>query len=84
MTLAKQIVRIGPFKELIASGVKVGDLLTLSGQVSIDGEGNIVGAGDICRQLRQAYLNVQEVLAEFGASGDNIVDERGSLRIFRM
>jgi enamine deaminase RidA (YjgF/YER057c/UK114 family) len=43
--------------------------------VSIDAEGNVVGAGDVCRQLRQAYLNVQEVLAEFGASGDNIVDE---------
>ncbi len=55
----KPIVRIGPFKELIASGVKAGNLLTLSGQVSIDSEGNIVGAGDVCRQLRQAYLNVQ-------------------------
>jgi enamine deaminase RidA (YjgF/YER057c/UK114 family) len=75
MTADKQIVRIGPFKELIASGVKAGDLLTLSGQVSIDGEGNIVGAGDVGRQLRQSYLNVQEVLAEFGASGVNIVDE---------
>ncbi len=72
---ARQVVRIGPFKDLIASGVRAGSLVTLSGQVSVDGEGNVVGAGDIAAQIRQCYANVREVLSEFGASMDHIVDE---------
>ena len=75
MTTSKQIVRIGPFKDLIASGVKVDDLLTLSGQVGVDNAGEVVGAGDIVAQLGQAYANLLEVLAEFEASADSIVDE---------
>lgn len=73
--MAKQIVRIGAFKEIIASGVKDGDLLTLSGQVGVDDEGGVVGAGDVCAQLGQAYANLLEVLEEFGVSADRIVDE---------
>ena len=75
MTTSKQIVRIGPFKDLIASGVRVGDLLTLSGQVSVDAEGAVVGAADIGAQLVQSYANLLEVLAEFDVSPDRIVDE---------
>ena len=75
MATTKEVVRIGPFKDFIPSGVKVGDLITLSGQVSVDKEGQVVGAGDLPAQLSQAYANVQEVLVEFGASMDNIVDE---------
>ena len=75
MTAARQVVRIGPFKDLIADGVKVGDLVTLSGQVSVDASGEVVGAGDLAAQLRQAYANIREVLDEFGASMDNVVDE---------
>ena len=75
MSQKKQVVGIGPFKELIASGVRVGDILTISGQVGIDAEGNSVGAGDVCQQARQAYINLQEVLVEFGVSGDCIMDE---------
>ena len=58
-----------------AQAVKVGDTIYLSGQVSHDDSGNIVGRGDIEAQMRQAYTNIRKVLALYGASMDNIVDE---------
>jgi len=71
----RQIVRFGPFKDFIANGVKVGDTIYLSGQVSLDNDGNVVGAGDLAAQVRQAYANVKETLAGFDATMENIVDE---------
>jgi 2-iminobutanoate/2-iminopropanoate deaminase len=71
----KQVVRIGPFAEAIASGVKKGNAIYLSGQVSIAADGQLVGAGDLAAQVGQAYTNVQEVLDKFGAGMDDIVDE---------
>jgi 2-iminobutanoate/2-iminopropanoate deaminase len=58
-----------------AQAVKVGDTIYLSGQVSHDDMGNIVGLGDMEAQMRQAYTNVRKVLAQYGATMDNIVDE---------
>jgi 2-iminobutanoate/2-iminopropanoate deaminase len=58
-----------------AQAVKVGDTIYLSGQVSHDDQGNIVGLGDMELQVRQAYANVAKVLAQYGATIDNIVDE---------
>jgi 2-iminobutanoate/2-iminopropanoate deaminase len=75
MPIEKQVARFGPFKEYIADGVRVGNVLTLSGQVSVDGEANVVGAGDIGAQVRHAYTNLQAVLAHFDATMDNIIDE---------
>ena len=71
----KEVVRIGAYKEFIASGVRSGDLLTLSGQVSVDAEGKVIGEGDIEAQFRQVYVNIKEVLDAFGATMDSIVDE---------
>jgi len=58
-----------------AQAVKVGDTIYLSGQVSHDNKGNIVGRGDMEAQMRQAYTNIENVLSQYGASMDNIVDE---------
>ncbi len=58
-----------------SQAVKVGDTVHLSGQVSHDDEGNIVGRGDMEVQMRQAYANVEKVLLQYGATIDNIVDE---------
>ncbi len=58
-----------------AQAVKVGDTIYLAGQVSHDDKGNIVGLGDMEMQMRQAYANVQKVLAQYGATMGNIVDE---------
>jgi 2-iminobutanoate/2-iminopropanoate deaminase len=58
-----------------AQAVKVADTIYLSGQVSHDDEGNIVGSKDMEAQMRQAWANVEKVLAQYGATIDNIVDE---------
>lgn len=75
MAINKEVARFGPFKDLIANGVRVGNTLYLSGQVSLDSEGGVVGADDLGAQVRQAYVNVAEVLAHYGATMDDIVDE---------
>jgi 2-iminobutanoate/2-iminopropanoate deaminase len=58
-----------------AQSVKVGDTIYLSGQVSHDDRGNIVGLGDMEAQMRQAYANIQKILLQYGATMENIVDE---------
>lgn len=58
-----------------SQAVKVGDTIYLSGQVSHDEKGDFVGIGDMEMQMRQSYSNVQKVLAHYGATMDNIVDE---------
>lgn len=58
-----------------AQAVRVGDTIYLSGQVSHDDEGNIVGEGDMEAQMRQAYANIEKVMAQYGAGMDNLVDE---------
>jgi enamine deaminase RidA (YjgF/YER057c/UK114 family) len=55
--------------------VKVRNTIYLAGQVSHDDKGNIVGPGDMEAQMRQAYANIEKVLAQYGATIDNVVDE---------
>jgi len=73
MALSKQVFRSGPYADLIAQGVKVGNTLYLSGQVGMDEAGNIPDS--MAEQTVLAYANIRAVLAEFGAGFDNIVDE---------
>ncbi len=54
---------------------RVGETLHLSGQIAHDPEGRIVGVGDMAAQMRQAYANVGRLLAEYGATLANVVDE---------
>jgi 2-iminobutanoate/2-iminopropanoate deaminase len=58
-----------------AQAVKIGDTIYVSGQVSHDDNGNIVGRGDMEAQMRQAYVNIQKLLVHYGATMENIVDE---------
>jgi len=58
-----------------SQAVKVGDTNYLSGQISHDETGKIVGVGDVEAQMRQAYVNIKKLLAEYGAGVENIVDE---------
>ena len=58
-----------------SQAVKVGDTIYLSGQVGHDDEGNVVGLGDMEVQMLQAYANVENLLLQYGATIDNIVDE---------
>ena len=58
-----------------SQAVEVGDAIYVSGQVSHDDKGNIVGPGDMEAQMRQSYANIKKVLAMYGARMENIVDE---------
>jgi len=58
-----------------SQAVKVGDTIYLSGQVSHNDEGKIVGLKDMEAQMRQAYANIKKVLSQYGATMDNLVDE---------
>ena len=58
-----------------SKALKVGDTIYISGQVSHDDEGKIVGRGDMEAQMRQAYANIQKMLEQYGATMDNVIDE---------
>jgi len=78
MTINKETKSLGmPWEKEYgyAQAVKVGDTIYLSGQVSHDDKGDIVGRGDIEVQMRQAYANIQNVLAQYGVTMENMVDE---------
>ena len=78
MTINKETKNFGmPWEKEYGyvQAAKVGDTIYVSGQVSHDDTGNIVGRGDMETQMRQAYSNIQKLLAQYGATIENIVDE---------
>lgn len=50
-----------------------GTVIMVSGQVPLDGEGRLVGAGDGLAQARQVFRNIETVLAAAGASMSDVV-----------
>lgn len=78
MAIKKEIFNMGmPWESGYgySQAVKVGDTIYVSGQVDHDEAGNVLYPGAMEHQMRQAYANVKRVLAHFGATMDNIVDE---------
>lgn len=75
MSLERIVLREGPFKKLINDGVRVGDWIYLSGQLSVDASGQTVGENDIAEQVRMAYENVKTTLRGFGAEMHHVVEE---------
>jgi len=75
VTVSKKVVRFGPFGNVVANAVQAGNVVYLSGQVSVDREGEFVGINDLPAQVEQAYNNIRDVLARLDASLDDIVDE---------
>ena len=90
MALCKDVKGFGmPWEHQFgyAQAVKVGDTIYISGQLSHDDQGNVVGpaplddSGKICdysnmeTQMRQTYANAEKILNQFGASLDNVVEE---------
>ena len=53
--------------------VKVGHLMFIAGQVALDGDGGVVGEGDMTAQVRQVLENLKKVLASEGADFSNVV-----------
>ena len=57
-----------------AQAVKAGQFLILSGQVPADGDGNVVGLGDIRAQAKQVFENIKVVLSTAGLTFDDLVE----------
>ena len=73
MSINKKLYRSGPYADLFSQGVQVGNALYMAGQVGIDESG--AAPEGLLEQMSLAYGHVQEVLSQFGATMDNIVDE---------
>lgn len=52
---------------------RVGGSVFVSGQVSVDGDGALVGEGDAGLQSEQCFRNVEAALAAAGAGWDDVV-----------
>ena len=57
----------------LAQGLRIGNFVFLSGQVSFDTDGNVVGVGNLREQTRQVFENIKGILAEAGASFQDVV-----------
>jgi enamine deaminase RidA (YjgF/YER057c/UK114 family) len=90
MALQKEASNLGvPWEQAYgyAQAVKVADTIYVSGQLSHDDAGNIVGPapldtdgtildhGNMRIQMAQSYTNAKKVLAQYGATLDNVVEE---------
>ena len=73
MAIEKKVFRNGPYADLFCQGVRVGDTLYMAGQVGTDENG--AAPEDLVAQMKHAYAHVQSVLAEYGVTMDNVVDE---------
>jgi enamine deaminase RidA (YjgF/YER057c/UK114 family) len=90
MALRKDVKGFGmPWEDRYgyAQAVKVDDTIYISGQLSHDDQGNMIGAAPLDDsgkirdhsnmeiQMRQTYANAKKILSEFGATLDNVVEE---------
>lgn len=50
-----------------------GQPVFISGQVPLDKDGNLVGAGDIEAQITQVFTNLGLILSDLGIGFDNVV-----------
>ena len=72
----REEIRVSELAEPIShytDAVRAGDLLFVSGFVSVDGEGRLVGGGDVVAQARQVFVNLGAVLAAAGATFADVV-----------
>lgn len=70
-----QSAKVAPPSGIMSQGVAVqaGKMVFVSGQVARDLDGSIAGVGDITTQTRKVLQNMQSVLAESGATMDDVV-----------
>ena len=73
MSINKKLYRSGPYADLFSQGVQVGNALYMAGQVGTDESGQ--APDDLVEQMSLAYEHVKDVLSQFDANMDNIVDE---------
>tara|TARA_Y100001970_G_scaffold60223_1_gene76683 strand:- start:313 stop:699 length:387 start_codon:yes stop_codon:yes gene_type:complete len=69
----KKLYRVGPYADFFSQGVQAGNVLTLAGQLGDNEDGSV--PAEIKDQMINCYRNIKNVLSEFGASLDNVIDE---------
>lgn len=69
----KKLYRTGPYADFFSQGVQVGNVLTLAGQLGDTENGSV--PVEIKDQMINCYTNIKNVLSEFGATLDNVIDE---------
>ena len=55
--------------------VKIGDDLKISGAVSMDNDGNLIGEGDMELQMKNCYSDLEKILIHYGYTFDDVVVE---------
>jgi len=71
--MEKKLYRVGPYADFFSQGVQTGNVLTLAGQLGDNEDGSVPVA--IKDQMINCYKNIKNVLSEFSASLDNVIDE---------
>ena len=74
--MSREEIRLDALAEPIShftDAVRAGELLFVSGIVAVDGEGNLVGGGDVVQQTRQVFENMRAVLAAGGCGFADVV-----------
>jgi reactive intermediate/imine deaminase len=72
----REEIRVDGLAEPIShytDAVRAGDLLFVSGIVPVDGEGRLVGEGDVVAQARQVLANLRLVLDAAGCGFEDVV-----------
>ena len=62
-----------PTPPFFSQAVKVGPMIFVSGQLSRDAQGNVVGKGDMAAQTRQVIANLRAILNAAGADLRHVV-----------
>lgn len=55
--------------------VKIGNVIKVSGAVSMDDEGNPTAIGDLGQQMKNCYADLEKILAHYGCTFDDVVEE---------
>jgi len=55
--------------------VKIGNDLKISGAVSMDNDGNLIGKGDMAIQMKNCYSDLEKILKHYGYNFDDVVVE---------
>ena len=64
---------VGSYSHAVTLDVGEATLIFVSGQIAIDREGRLIGAGDMARQAEQVFENIKAILEANGATMHDIV-----------